>query len=85
MLQNSLWNGVLTFSNHNFVNYAAPISHVSDGTSKTVMVGEVSESLGGANFLFVDGSARFVNEVVDAVLYQAWGTRAGGEATPGDD
>lgn len=163
VLQNSLWNGVLTFSNHNFANYATPISHVSDGTSKTVMVGEVSESLnwtaansatgvfpgwaggasrqqssvtltdpngnngganycghlpavgsvfrfmdafyplnappttstsdnsfrsrhqGGGNFLFVDGSARFVNEEVDSVLYQAWGTRAGGEATMGDD
>jgi prepilin-type N-terminal cleavage/methylation domain-containing protein/prepilin-type processing-associated H-X9-DG protein len=157
VLQTGLWNGVLTFSNHNFENYAAPISHITDGTSKTVIVGEVAESIGwtaansatgtfpgwaggssrqqssvtltgpngnnggaqlcgnlpglgsvfrfmdgfyplntpatvsssdnsfgshhpgGGGFLFADGSVRFVTDAVDSVLYQAWGTRAGGE------
>lgn len=155
MLQNSLWNGVFTFSNHNSVNFAARVSDILDGTSKTVLAGEVTESLhcsaansasdmypiwaGGAgavpdgvtltspngnngtrcgnltamgnvfrfmdeyyplnspktvaasdnsfgsqhatggNFLFVDGGVRFLSENVDSVIYQAIGTRAGGE------
>ena len=45
MLQNRLWNGMLTFSNHNYVNFAARLTDVQDGTSKTVMVGEVTDSL----------------------------------------
>ena len=159
VLQNKAWNGVLTFSNHNFVNYAAKLSDVTDGTSQTAIVGEVSESLqwsasalstgvvcgwaGGSSvrptavtltgpngnnngnnlcgylpavgsvfrfmdgyyppnlpkdvaasdnsfrsdhagitgFLFVDGSVRYVTDEVEAGVYQAWGTRAGGEAT----
>lgn len=162
VLQTSLWNGVLTFSNHNFENYAAQISHITDGTSKTVIVGEAAESLswtaensatgtfpgwaggssrpqtsvtltgpngnnggvnycgnvpalgsvfrfmdafyplntpatvsssdnsfgsrhpGGGGFLFADGSVRFVTDTVDSALYQAWGTRAGGEVASGD-
>jgi prepilin-type processing-associated H-X9-DG protein len=39
---------------------------------------------GGAGFLFVDGSVRYVTDTVDSVLYQAWGTRAGGEVATGD-
>jgi prepilin-type N-terminal cleavage/methylation domain-containing protein/prepilin-type processing-associated H-X9-DG protein len=162
VLQTGLWNGMLTFSNHNFANFTAKISDVTDGTSKTVIVGEVAESRswtadnsatgifpgwaggssqeqsnvtltgpdgnngganlcgnlpamgsvfrfmdafyplntpaaasnsdnsfrsrhpGGAGFLFVDGSVRYVTDTVDSVLYQAWGTRAGGEVATGD-
>lgn len=162
VLQTSLWNGLLTFSNHNFENYAASISQITDGTSKSVIVGEVTESLnwaadrsatgtfpgwaggssreqtsvtltgpdgnnggvnycghlpavgsvfrfmdgfyplntpaavsssdnsfgsrhpGGGGFLFADGSVRFVTDMVDPELYQAWGTRAGGEVASGD-
>jgi prepilin-type N-terminal cleavage/methylation domain-containing protein len=35
ILQNSTWNGMLTHSNHNFVNFCARIRDVLDGTSNT--------------------------------------------------
>ncbi len=38
-----------------------------------------SRHTGGANTLFGDGSVRFVRDAVDPVLWQAAGTRAGGE------
>lgn len=38
---------------------------------------------GGANLMLGDGSVRFVPETVNRTVYQAFGTRAGGE-TPGD-
>jgi prepilin-type processing-associated H-X9-DG protein len=34
---------------------------------------------GGVNFLFADGSVRFVNDNIDEVTWVAFGTRAGGE------
>lgn len=155
VLQNRLWNGMLTFSNHNTVNFAARVTEVADGTSKTVFVGEVTSSFnldstklatatfpawaggsgtdpgsisltapngnqgvacgnlsglgnvfrfmdgnyplntpptvsasdnsfgsrhgGGGNFLFVDGAVAFLSDSIDSVVYQAIGTRAGGE------
>jgi len=36
---------------------------------------------GGANCCMADGSVRFVTETIDALIWQATGTRAGGEAT----
>ena len=44
-LQHSVWTGMLTFSNHNIVNFMARMADVTDGTSNTVFVGEVTESL----------------------------------------
>lgn len=155
VLQNSTWNGMLTFSNHNFENFTVRMIDVADGLGNTVFVGEVSSSrnlgdtklgtvsfpawaggpgidpgsisltakhgnhgnacgnltgLGnvfrfmdgyyplnsprttsasdnafggmheaGGNFLFVDGAVAFINEGVDSVVYQAIGTRSGGE------
>ncbi|MEM7313032.1 MAG: DUF1559 domain-containing protein [Planctomycetota bacterium] len=38
-----------------------------------------SEHVGGAHFGYTDGSARFISENVDPVVYFASGTRAGGE------
>ncbi|MFM7290546.1 MAG: DUF1559 domain-containing protein [Planctomycetia bacterium] len=162
VLQTKLWNGMLTFSNHNWENFAARITDVQDGTSHTVIVGEATDSLtcglsqtasrifpiwaggagsipdkvtltggngnnsgdnicgylpglgntfrfmdgfyplnaprttaasdnafgsqhsGGGNFLFVDGSVTFLSESVDSVVYQAIGTRAGGETVATD-
>ena len=43
-LQHRLWNGVLTMSNHNFVNFCCRIADITDGTSNTAFVGEVTES-----------------------------------------
>jgi prepilin-type N-terminal cleavage/methylation domain-containing protein/prepilin-type processing-associated H-X9-DG protein len=44
MLQNGLWNGMLTMSNHNIVNYCTRMGDVTDGTSNTALVGEVTVS-----------------------------------------
>jgi prepilin-type processing-associated H-X9-DG protein len=38
-----------------------------------------SEHPGGANFLFGDGSAKFLNETISFPIYQDLGTIAGGE------
>jgi len=39
---------------------------------------------GGANFLLGDGTVKFVKQSVNLQVYQALGTRAGGELIPGD-
>jgi prepilin-type N-terminal cleavage/methylation domain-containing protein/prepilin-type processing-associated H-X9-DG protein len=53
-----------------------------------------SRHIGGSNFVFADGSVRFLRSVssdnpdgsytADSLIFQALGTRAGGEITPGD-
>ena len=44
-IQTNTWNGMLTMSNHNFWNYCSSIKDVTDGTSNTAFVGEVTVSL----------------------------------------
>jgi prepilin-type processing-associated H-X9-DG protein len=85
---------------------------VKDGTSSTIMAGEVKSNLkpwgdpvnwrdvalginrrpdgfggpspGGANFLFVDGSVRFIKDRTDPRVLKALGTPAGGEEVKQD-
>ncbi|MEX2113749.1 MAG: DUF1559 domain-containing protein [Pirellulales bacterium] len=47
-----------------------PLDHVEDSNS---------EHADGVNFLFCDGSVRIIGNLVDPRLWQALGTRAGGE------
>jgi prepilin-type processing-associated H-X9-DG protein len=40
--------------------------------------------IGGAQFCFADGSAHFIPETIDPLVYKALVTRAGGECVPAD-
>ena len=44
-----------------------------------------SDHPGGAQFAFADGSARFISENIDPLIYFALGTRAGEEVPPGSE
>ncbi len=43
-----------------------------------------SQHPGGANFLMMDGSVRFISQAIDTTVYRNLGTIAGGEVIPGD-
>jgi prepilin-type processing-associated H-X9-DG protein len=68
--------------------------HVSTPNKKSCFVGgdwshdgfltASSQHPGGVNMLFLDGSVRAISDNIDARLYRALGTRAGGEAIDKD-
>ena len=39
---------------------------------------------GGCNFLFCDGTVKFIRQSIDMPTYKALGSRSGGEVVPGD-
>jgi prepilin-type processing-associated H-X9-DG protein len=71
-------------------------THLNNATSDTDggLDDPSSGHVGGSNFVFADGSVRFLTDVPsdnadgsytpDSIVFQAMGTRAGGEVIPGD-
>jgi prepilin-type processing-associated H-X9-DG protein len=45
-------------------------------------IGFFSEHIAGANFAFADGSVHYISENIDPLVYEAYGTMAGGEHIP---
>jgi prepilin-type N-terminal cleavage/methylation domain-containing protein/prepilin-type processing-associated H-X9-DG protein len=131
----SVQNGVLLYANDNANTWVVRMTDITDGTSNTIGVGEVTTSLnvsstatggnfpiwaggnpdssvgcsgmegstfrfvdttypinnkttnwafgsqhtGGANFLLMDGSVRFLSDTISTTVYRAAGSRNGGE------
>jgi len=62
------------------INYTTPNDAPDSFSSVNVRMSAFgSGHAGGANFVFTDGSTRFVNENVDSVTYQSLSTRKEGE------
>jgi prepilin-type N-terminal cleavage/methylation domain-containing protein/prepilin-type processing-associated H-X9-DG protein len=53
-----------------------PTNHVDDFSSRHIQ---------GVNFLFADGSVRIINNSINPVVWEALGTRAGGEPYTAED
>ena len=66
--------------NGNWQGASAPLGCRYAASAK----GFVSRHPGGANFLFADGSVRFLKKSINHVVYNALGSRKGGEAISAD-
>ena len=64
------------------MNY--PVRKVGDPDQEAYIVSFGSKHTGGANFLFGDGSVRFITSSIAQPTYTALGTRAGGEVVTGN-
>ncbi len=68
-----------------FIDNMGPINWYMDPGAQTYgQFGFRSNHPGGANFVFGDGSVRFIKQTINLVTYRALGTKAAGEVVSAD-
>ncbi len=86
------WFGGYNGSGHIFASTRVPLNYMSSPTEADTFLNVDlrlnafgSGHKGGANFCFIEGNTRFINEDIDFVTYQALSTKAGEEIIANPD
>jgi prepilin-type N-terminal cleavage/methylation domain-containing protein/prepilin-type processing-associated H-X9-DG protein len=82
-LSRAIWAGAITNAAVPLVALQAEAGLDPEGGGALVL-SHTGEGHGGANFLFADGSVRFIKELIIFKIFQALATRAGGEVLSAD-
>jgi prepilin-type N-terminal cleavage/methylation domain-containing protein/prepilin-type processing-associated H-X9-DG protein len=68
-----------------YCSNALSLAPCNGGSGANHVISARSYHRGGVNAIFADGAVRFISNAVDPLLWQATGSRNGGEATSGAD